>query len=198
MKRHFENLTDRATRVINHWWLLPLAGILCVALGVSVFIFPLESYVILSVLLGVLLLVIGAAYLIIASSSGNYLATRGYLVIGGIVDVLLGVFLCVYPAVSLAFLPVMVGICLLYHSFMLISLGGDLSTFRIPGSMWVVCGGILLLLLSLLIVANPFSIGIDTVVIIAGLGLVLLGIMLSAIGVRFKDIHDYVEKEYPR
>lgn len=198
MKRHFENLTDRATRVINHWWLLPLAGILCVALGVSVFVFPLESYVVLSVLLGVLLLVIGAAYLIIASTSGNYLAMRGYLVIGGIVDVLLGIFLCVYPAASLAFLPVMVGICLLYHSFMLISLGGDLSTFRVPGSVWVVCGGILLLLLSLLVIANPLSIGIDTVIVIAGLGLVLLGIMLSAIGVRFKDIHNYVEKEYPR
>ena len=33
MKRHFENLIDRATRAIKHWWLLLLAGILCVALG---------------------------------------------------------------------------------------------------------------------------------------------------------------------
>ena len=198
MKRHFENLIDRATRAIKHWWLLLLAGILCVALGVAVFVFPLESYVTLSILFGVFLLVSGAAQLIIALSSGNYLMMRGYIIAGGVIDLLLGIFLCAFPAVSLVVLPIMMGICMLYHSFMTIAFGGDMETFRLSGSAWIICGGVILLILSLLVLANPLSVGIETVVVICGLGLLMLGVMLSAISMKLKDIHTSLEKEYPR
>ena len=198
MKRHFENLIDRATRAIKHWGLLLLAGILCVALGVAVFVFPLESYVTLSILFGVFLLVSGAAQLIIALSSGNYLMMRGYIIAGGVIDLLLGIFLCAFPAVSLVVLPIMMGICMLYHSFMTIAFGGDMETFRLSGSTWVICGGVILLILSLLVLANPLSVGIETVVVICGLGLLMLGVLLSAISMKLKDIHTSLEKEYPR
>ena len=45
MKRRFENLTKQAGRAIRHWWLMMIAGVLCVAAGIAVFAFPLESYV---------------------------------------------------------------------------------------------------------------------------------------------------------
>ena len=198
MKRHFENLIDRATRAIRHWWLLMLAGILCIVLGIVVFVFPLESYVTLSLLFGILMLVVGAAQLIVSATSGNYLMMRGYFIVGGIIDLLIGIFLCVNPGISLIALPIVMGICLLYHSFMIIAFGGDLETFRLSGSAWVICGGILLLILSIMILANPLSIGIETVIIIAGLGLIMFGVMLSAISMKLKDVHTYVEKEYPR
>lgn len=133
MKRHFENLVDRATRAIKHWWLLLLAGILCIALGIAVFVFPLESYVTLSILFGVLMLVIGAAQLIISATSGNYLMMRGYLIVGGIIDLLIGIFLCINPGITLVALPIIMGISLLYNSFLVISFGGDLDTFKISG-----------------------------------------------------------------
>ena len=50
MKRRFENLTKKAARVIQHWWLLLIAGLLCIIAGVAVFVFPLESYVMISIL----------------------------------------------------------------------------------------------------------------------------------------------------
>lgn len=87
MKRHFENLTSKAGRAVKHWWLMMAAGILTIAAGVAVFVFPMESYVALSILIGILMLLVGAAQLIIALTSGNYLAMRGYMVVGGIIDV---------------------------------------------------------------------------------------------------------------
>ncbi|MBQ8499974.1 MAG: DUF308 domain-containing protein [Bacteroidales bacterium] len=198
MKRHFENLIDRAARAIRHWWLLMLAGVLSVALGIAVFVFPLESYVTLSILFGILILISGAAQLIIAATSGNYLMMRGYIIVGGIIDLLLGIFLCIYPAVSLFTLPIMMGICLLYHSFMIISFGGDIETFRLHGGAWIICGGVLLLILSILVLVNPLSVGIDTVIVIAGLGLLMLGVMMCAIALKLKDLHTRIEREYPR
>ena len=198
MKRHFENLVDRATRAIRHWWLLLLAGILCIALGIAVFVFPLESYVTLSILFGVLMLVIGAAQLIISATSGNYLMMRGYLIVGGIIDLLIGIFLCINPGITLVALPIIMGICLLYNSFLVILFGGDLDTFRISGGAWMTVGGILMLVLSILVLLNPLSFGIEMVVVLAGIGLLMFGIMLCSVAMRVKSIHNYMEQEYPR
>lgn len=198
MKRHFENLTDRAGRAVQHWWLMMLAGILCFALGIAVFVFPLESYVVLSILAGVLMLVVGAAQLIIASTSGNYLVMRGYMLVGGVIDLLLGFLLCIYPAVSMALLPVMLGIWMMYHAFMTIAFGGDLETFKVKGSGWTILGGIMLLLLSFVVLINPFGAGVATVIVLAGIGLLVFGFLLCWMSMILKDIHKNYEKEYPR
>ena len=198
MKRHFENLTERAGRAVQHWWLMMLAGILCFALGIAVFVFPLQSYVTLSILAGILMLLVGAAQLIIASTSGNYLAMRGYMLVGGVIDLILGLLLCVYPGVTMALLPVMLGIWMMYHSFMMIAFGGDLETFRVKGSGWTILGGVLLLALSFVVLVNPFSAGIAAVIVLSGVGLIVFGILLCWAAKIFKDIEKSFEREYPR
>lgn len=189
MKRHYENLMSKAARAVKHWWLLLISGLLCIVAGILVFIFPMESYMTLSILFGILMLIVGAAQLIIASTSGNYLAMRGYVIAGGILDLLLGIFLCLYPAVTVVLLPIMLGIWMMYHSFMIIAFGGDLETFRIGGSAWVTVGGILLLLLSILILVNPFSAGIATVIVVTGVGLLVFGLLLCAQSNMLRQIH---------
>jgi len=198
MKRHFENLTSRVARAIKHWWLMTAAGLLCIALGVAVFLFPLESYVTLAILFGVLMLVVGVVQLVIASSSSNYLTQRGYMIVGGILDIILGVFLCLYPGITLMMLPLMMGIWLMYHSFMMIAFGGDMETFRLSGSGLVILGGVFLLLLSILIIFNPFSVGIPTVIILSGAGLLFFGCLLCALSFKMKRIDKEMETEYPR
>ena len=193
MKRHFENLTAKVSRVIKHWWLLMLAGILCLAAGVVVFIFPMESYMTLSIIFGVLMVIVGAVQLIIASTSGNYLAMKGYVIAGGILDLFLGIFLCVYPAVTIVLLPIMLGIWLMYHSFMMIAFGGDLETFKIDGGGWIVFGGFLLLILSILVLINPFGAGVATVIVFTGVGLILFGCLLCGESLLLKRIHEAYE-----
>ena len=190
MKRHFENLTAKVSRVIKHWWLLMLAGILCVAAGIAVFVFPMESYMTLSIIFGVLMVITGISQLIIASTSGNYLAMRGYVIVGGILDLILGIFLCVYPAVTVVLLPIMLGIWMMYHRFMIIAFGGDLDTFRINGSGWAILGGILLLVLSFLVLVNPFSVGIATVIVLTGVALIVFGFLLCGESVLLRRIHE--------
>ena len=188
MKRHFENLAARAARAIRHWWLLMIAGLLAIAAGICVFVFPVESYVTLSILFGILMLITGAVQLIVASTSGNYLMMRGYIIVGGVLDVILGIFLCVYPGISLFLLPIMMGFWLMYHSFMIIALGGDMSTFRIQGNGMMILGGVLLLLLSIFVLVDPFSVGVVTVLTVAGAGLILLGILMCSVSVALKEI----------
>ena len=190
MKRHFENLAAKVGRVIKHWWLLMIAGILCIAAGIVVFIFPLQSYVTLSILFGIMMVVVGAAELVIASTSGNYLAMKGYVITGGILDLFLGIFLGVYPAVPLVLLPIMLGIWMMYHSFMMIAFGGDLDVFKLAGSGWIIFGGILLLILSIIVLVNPFSAGIATVIVFTGIGLLVLGTLLCGQSALLRKVHE--------
>ena len=198
MKRHFENLTSKVARVVKHWWLMLIAGLLCLVMGVVVFVFPLQSYVTLAILFGVLMMAVGAIQLIIASTSANYLTMRGYFVVGGVLDLMLGIFLCVYPGVSLVALPLMLGVWMLYNSFIIIAFGGDMETFRLGGSGLVVAGGVILLLLSVLVLLNPLGAGVQTVIIIAGIGLLVLGCLLCMLSLKLKHIDKEIELEFPR
>ncbi len=198
MKRRFENLNRRAGRAVMHWWLITVAGILGIAAGVAVFAFPLESYVTLSILFGVLALLTGAAKLIAASTSANFFMMRGYFIAGGVVDLLLGLFLCVNPSVTLVALPIVMGLWMMYNSFMMISLAGDFDTFGIPGGGWIIGGSALLLVLSLIVLVNPFTAGIAAVVILAGVGLIVFGCMLCALSFKMRDLHKFFETEYDK
>lgn len=194
MKQHIENISKKIGRTIRHWWLMLVVGILSVIAGILVFVFPLETYVTLSILFGVLMILVGAAQLILSSSSNNYLMMRGYFIVGGVLDVLLGLFLCLYPGITIFLLPILLGIWMLYHSFMIIAFGGDLDTFDAGGHGFVVGSGILLLILAILILMNPFSAGIAAVVVLTGIGLVVFGLILIMLSVRLRDLHKVIQQ----
>lgn len=195
MRTHFDNLTLKASRVIRHWWLYMLCGILCMVAGIAVFIFPMESYMTMGLLFGILMLFVGAAQLIVASSSGNYLAMKGYVIVGGILDLIMGIILSINPAVSLVLMPVLLGIWMLYHSFMIMAFGGDMETFRIDGSGWTIAGGALLMLLSIFVLVNPMSAGVATVVTLAGVGLIVFGLLLCVLSFKLKDLHRVLDDD---
>lgn len=198
MKRRFENLERRAGRAVRHWWLMSIAGLLAIAAGIAVFAFPLESYVTLSILFGVLVLAVGAAKLIAASSSGNYFMMRGYVLVGGMLDVVLGIILCIMPGASVVMLPIMMGFWMMYNGFMLVSLAGDLDTFGVRSTGMIMAGGIVLILISILILTNPFGAGVATVVITAGVGLIVFGLLLCFLSMTLKEVHSNFESEYDR
>lgn len=198
MKRQFENIRRRASQSVRHWWLFMIAGIIGIILGITVFVFPLESYVVLSILFGVLMLAVGAAKLIAASASDNFFMMKNYVLIGGVLDVVLGIFLCVYPEITLVLLPIMMGFWMLYNSFVLIGLAGDLDTYGVPGTAWLSAGAILLMILSIIVLVNPFGAGIATVVLLAGIGLIVFGILLCVLSKTIKEVHTYFDTEPSR
>lgn len=192
MIRHFEKLMKKASRAVKHWWLLLAAGLLVIAAGILVFVYPMESYVLLAMIFGILILIVGAVQLIAAGTSGNYFLMRGYFIVGGVLDVILGLFLCFNPAVNFVLIPILLGLWMMYHSFMMIAFGGDLGTFKASGSGLVIVGGILLLLLSLFILIRPFGVGVNAVIAVLGIGLLVLGLLLCSVSLKLRDIHRFI------
>ena len=194
MKHRYQNIAKQIARAIRHWWLMLIVGLLSLIAGILVFVFPLETYVTLSIFFGIIMMLAGAAQLILSSSSNNYLMTRGYFIVGGVLDVLLGLFLCLYPGITIFLLPILLDVWMLYHSFMIIAFAGDLDTFNVKGNGLVIAAGIVLLLISILILMNPFRAGIPAVVIITGVGLLVFGLIMCIMSFKLKEIHNLIDQ----
>lgn len=193
----FDEILKSAGKVVRRWWLGLILGVLLVVAGIVVFCNPVESYMALSVMFGVLMLLSGLSELVVSLGSRNYFMMRGYSIVGGILDLLLGIFLCVYPQVTLVVLPVVIGIWLLYHSFMIIGFGGDLSAFRLPGSGWTIFGGVMMLVLGLLMVIMPLTVGVAALVFVTGCAMIVAGAVAIALSLKLRQLHDNVHTRYP-
>ena len=144
----FENIARRATNAVKNWWLLLIAGLLLVGVGVVVFCYPAGSYLTFAWLFGIVFLVSGIAQVGL-SFSRNIFLSRGGLVAGGILDIVLGLILLCNIYISLLIMPIILGLWILYHGFMTIGLAGDLNAFGVKGSGWLLAGGILLVVMHL-------------------------------------------------
>ncbi|MDE6147644.1 MAG: DUF308 domain-containing protein [Bacteroidales bacterium] len=194
MEYFVEKLAGKTGNVVKHWWILTLAGLLLAAGGIVVFCKPAESYVTLSVMFGILMLVTGIAELVVAVTSRNFFALRSYSVIGGIIDLGIGIFLCVYPGITLMVLPVILGAYLLYHSFMILGFGNDLRAFKVKGSGYAIAGGVILMILSVLMLINPFRFGTSAVIVITGISLIVMGGLFIYKSLRMREIHKFFKQ----
>lgn len=190
----FNQLTAKAGRAIKNWWLLLVAGILSIAAGIAVFCYPQDSYVIFSITIGIMLLLVGITELAVAVSSRNLFLTRGYNIAGGILDILLGIMLCAMPGVTMAMLPIFLGVCLIYHSFMIIGFGSDLAAFNVPGRGWCTFGGVLLLLVAIFMVLKPFEFGTSVIVALLGCALIAFGTVMLSMSLRLRKLHGFFQE----
>ena len=65
-------LLENSKRAIRYWWLLLLVGVILIVAGISVFLYPVQSYLGLTVLFGWLMLVSGVLEAVLASSIFRY------------------------------------------------------------------------------------------------------------------------------
>ncbi len=194
MENPLQKLTKRATQAVKNWWLLLVVGIACVAMGIVVFCYPGEAYLTLSILFGILMLLSGILEIVLYCSSNNYFIRSGISLIGGIIDVLLGLMLCCNVAATAILLPILLGIWLLIRSIQMIDFWSKMRTFNVPNAGWQVTSGVLLLLLALMVIFHPFGLGIPAVVAMVGCGLIVAGISLCATGIRLKSLHKFIKR----
>lgn len=185
---------ESSRRAVKNWWLLLLLGIAVFVVGIFIFTYPGLSYVAMSITFAILILVSGVINIALAASNTNAAIGRGWLWAGGIIEVLLGLILMLYPAMSAATLPVFLGFWLLLRSFGMIGSGSDLMSMKVPGGGWAVFVGVLLLICSVMILAQPLLFGIEAVVIWVGVSFLVAGISMAVFSFQLKGLHKHFDK----
>jgi uncharacterized membrane protein HdeD (DUF308 family) len=178
-------ITDlAATAIRHHWWLFLLRGILAIAFGVLVLLWPGATVVALMAFIAAYALVDG---LVALASAFRLRASFGHwwvLMIQGLISAAFGVLAFIQPALSLVYIVVSVSLWMLVASvvqFMLAraqrAMGGS--------SVWGVLGGTLSLALAVAALAYP-GLTITTVVLLIAWFALFVGMaqLVVAFGVR--------------
>lgn len=188
------DLYDRAMEPVKHWWMYLIIGILALVLGIFMLGSPAITYELLTLLLGVALIVFGVIQLVVAMLSKNFFVSRAAAIIGAILDIVLGVLLAANPGIAALTLPLILGMWMMYKSFMMISYAGDLKGFKIRGYGFTMFCGIVLLVLSVMILLRPITIGMMTVAIYIALSFIIYGLAEIVSAFRLRSIHNLMKE----
>ncbi len=148
-------------------------GIAFLAIGILAVVLPALTGLTLGIILGLLLLLGGAAQLVYASQSRLHKGTK---VLAGIVYLLLGILLLAYPQAGLVSLALIIGILFLLEGLLEIWYATRLRPLSSWG--WVMAGGVISILLALLIWAGLPQGAAWIIGLLFGIGLIVNGIAI--------------------
>ncbi|OBB38177.1 HdeD family acid-resistance protein [Mycobacterium sp. 852002-51961_SCH5331710] len=170
--------------LLRHLWKTTLvSGLLAVALGVAVWLWPGKTIVIAAIFFGAYLLVAGIAQVIFAFSLHVSAGGRVLLFISGAAALILAVLCFRSLQESILLLAIWIGIGFIFRG--VATAVSAISDPTLPGRAWEIFVGVVSLIAGVIMLAAPFeSLAILTVV--AGISLIVIGVfeIVTAFGIR--------------
>lgn len=186
-------LLESSKQAIRYWWLLLAVGLLLLAVGILIFLFPARSYLELSMLLGWVILLAGILEVVLSATNRHFITGRGWMLAGGIIEMILGLVLIFNVALAATMLPLLLGFWLLMRAFSTIGLGSDMRTLEISGAGWTILTGILLLICSLWILFQPVGVGTSAVIVWVGITMLFAGAAACTLAMQLRRAHHRLE-----
>jgi hypothetical protein len=178
---------------VKNWWLFLVSGLFFVAAGVAIYAEPANGYVSLSILFSIMMVTSGFSQIFFASSNSGILKGWGWVLVSGIIDLALGTYLLIYPAVTMVTLPYFVGFWLIIRSFYLMGTSFDLRNLGVAGWGWLLFGGILLLIFGGVIVYYPAA-GVVSIIAFSGSAFIVGGFLNIYLAFQLKNVKGQVTK----
>lgn len=151
-------------------------GIIILALGIVVMLFPGVSYVTMSVIFGVVIILSGVFNIVMAASKKR--KGWGWFAAAGVVEIILGIFLTAFPALSAITIPFFLGFWLIFKGFTLIGIGAQMSSVKGSGWFWSIITAIMLIICGVMVLAQPLLFGVEAVLLWVEISLVIGGLTL--------------------
>lgn len=192
---NFASLIENSKQAVHYWWLPLVIGIALLLAGLMTFVFPAQSYLAMALIFGWLMLFSGILEVALASTNKHFITARGWILAGGIIQIVLGIILIFNVSLSATTLPLFLGFWLLLRAFSTIGLGGDMNAMQIAGSGWTIFSGILLLLCALWILLQPLVFGTTAVVVWVGISLLFAGVAACSLALQLRRAHHCLEKK---
>ena len=180
-------LLETVGNSIKNWWWFLVKGLLLIAAGIAIFARPVAGYAGLSILFTIVIITSGIAQVIFATSNKALLKGWGWTLVSGVLDIAIGMYLAMYPLLTMATLPFFVGFWLIFKSFYLMGTSFDLNDLGLSGWGWLFFGGFLVLLAGFYIIYYPVA-GALGIVAVSGTAFILAGILYSILSFKLKDI----------
>ena len=190
------SLLHQISNSVKHWYLPLIIGVLFILFGIYIFTVPLETYLTLSIFFSASYIVSGLMDIFFSIGNNKTLKGWGWYLVGGIFTLAIGIYLAIYPSISIAVLPFFVGFTMLFRSFQLLGFSFDMKDLKILNWGNAAITSVLGIILSLLLLANPIFTGISLVTITA-LSFIFVGIASVVLAFNLKKLKDFPDKLTP-
>lgn len=144
-------------------WATLLKGVLLIVLGIWMLRMPKESFEAMAFVIG-LIVVLGG----VAESFFSYRIRRaqgewGWNFSGGIIDIIIGIFLMINPMAILALITIFISFWLILFSILIIRKSVTLKRLGREGWGWNLFFGIFLLVLGMVLIWHPQAVGVTLI-----------------------------------
>ena len=180
---------ERTERLIRHWWLSLIGGVVLIAIGFIVMVNPVASYFAFAMWLGFAVMLSGILSLLQSLSSNNRYVRNGWLILAAIADIIIGLLLVFNFLLSAFAMPILLGIWLLYRGAAMLAQGIDLKSNNVRGGGWIIFYSAIVIVISIAVLWMPMTLGVQTVVLFVAIAFVSYGVALVSLGFRLWDIH---------
>jgi uncharacterized membrane protein HdeD (DUF308 family) len=177
---------------ITYWWLILLAGIVLMIMGVWVIAEPSTSYLSLCTLFSLGMVATGVLEILFAINNHRYYYGWIWTIASGLIDMLLGIYLIATPEISITFLPVIAGLWMLLKGFTAMKNAWDLRSFGFFEWGWVFFIGIMIIILAIMIITDP-AFGAFNIILWTGFAFIFAGIFRIYIAFRLKKFKKELE-----
>jgi uncharacterized membrane protein HdeD (DUF308 family) len=168
--------------VADHWGLIVVLGVLSVVLGLLAIAYPGATIVTISIFFAAWLFVSGIFYLISSFTRDGDTGSRVLSAILGVLSIIVGWALLRTPFQSVEVFIFVIGIFFLIQGVMTF-----IGAFaRKAGRNWGIASGILGIIAGIIVLTYPISSAV-TLALIAGIWLVILGVMQVIAGIQLRN-----------
>lgn len=184
-------LTDQLKTSMRSWWAYEVLGAFLIIMSVLVIVYPVTSFVGLAFYFALTFFISGILRVITSLTNRDVMKNWMLYTIGGLIDIVLGVFLVSNLELSGLALALYIGFFVLFSSITAISKAFDLKGFGHKGWGWVLATGIVGLAISVMLIFNPI-LGAGTAVLWTALGLLAVGGFYIYLGIELHKIDRFI------
>ena len=123
-----------------------------------------------------------------AAGNKKTISSWGWYLAGGIIDLLIGIYLVFYPLVSMELIPFIVAFWLMFRGFTLCGYSTDLKRYGTKDWGWYLVFGILAILCSMAIIWQP-GLGAVTVLYMLSITFLIIGCFRVIFSFELKRLH---------
>jgi uncharacterized membrane protein HdeD (DUF308 family) len=188
-----KTILQTISKSVKHWYIPLIIGIFLIAVGIYVFFVPVETYLTLSVLFSISFIVKGILEIFFAIRNLKALQGWGWYLVGGILSLIAGIILSIYPGVSVVILPFVLGFTLLFFSSLLLGFSFELKSMGVLSWGNAAIFSVLGIIFSFMLIVNPLFSGISLIVI-TGTSFIVTGISSIIFSRDLRKVKKFPEK----
>jgi uncharacterized membrane protein HdeD (DUF308 family) len=111
----------------------------------------------------------------------------GWTLASGILDLVIGLYLCSFPVVTMAVLPFVLGFWLLFRGFAAIGLAFEIKAYGSSDWGWLLFLAILIIFFGFMVLARP-AFGVANIIVWTALAFIMAGIFRIYISLKLRGL----------